>query len=101
MSVTFGAFDDEANDWANLAPDLAVHMNNGNAERVGRAIGLEDFSDEYVSYGGSCTIAEMRERLLRWPDGHSDPYIHGRLAELVRLVLAVRNPGPGARITWG
>lgn len=102
MSVTFDLFDPKACALLNIG--LQVNMSSSsNAGRVGREIGLIQYAyGDHMATGGECTVEQLRECLLCWPDGHPDSYLNMRLGQLTALVdAAAKSDTPGLLITWG
>lgn len=101
MSVQFFLFDPAAESFLGDSLDDPTFHSAG-AGMVADALNLHELShDGQVWAGGSCPVDTFRERLLRWPDGHPDPEVQQRLAQLAKLVTGAPADMPGVIVSWG
>ncbi|MGI5292859.1 hypothetical protein ACQEVF_57445 [Nonomuraea polychroma] len=100
MSVSFSVYlPSDGRLWP-ADPVDAPNFLASNAARLGDVLGLIEFChDGRMDSGGQCPVAVFRERLARFPDGHPDPDVHQRLAQLMRLVGG--DVPEDALVSWG
>jgi hypothetical protein len=94
MSVSFQVFDPKADGFVGET----VPMGFGTAARVGDLLGITFVTSTEAE--GECTLVQLRTGLERFPEGHPDPLIGQRMAELLRLLLAAEARDPALPIYW-